>query len=263
MQELDIRQINEAIEAAVDKCIPLTLAIDSDGWKNLHSRFIDADEEHILVEPGISRDGVPQEFVPAERIALSFKLKHHKYLGSARVVGMRHWTLEDGAKLPALAICYPTHMQRVQRRAFSRVDVPDGKIVRVSFWLGGKDTEPTGSFSEFPVYSAKVTDISAGGFRAIINDADQLEIEPGDRVGVHIVFGPGEESVYADAQFRHCDEDTGPARNRLGLAFQFLGLPHTPEGRDVLKLIAQKVSEFGRTQANSRHREFHRRRTRQ
>jgi hypothetical protein len=263
MQELDIRQIEEAVDAAVDKCIPLTLAVDTDGWKNLHSRFIDMDGTHIFVEPGIDRAGVPQEFVPAEKVAMSFKLKHHKYLASARVVGLRPYTLDDGTQIPVLSLCFPTHMQRVQRRAFSRVEVPPGRVVRVSFWEGSKDTEPVVALAEFPVWSGRVVDISAGGFRAVFTDCKELTIEPGERVGVRIAFGAGEDSVYADAQFRHVDDAGDEDPTHTGLGFQFLGLPHTPEGRDVLRLIAQKVADFGRAQANSRHRGFHRSRSRQ
>lgn len=246
MQELDIRQIEESLEAAVDKCIPLTLATDHDGWKNLHSRFIDIRNDHLLIEPGTDRQGRPQEFVPAERIALSFKLKHHKYLASARIVGITQYTLDDGTQIPVLALCFPTHMQRVQRRVFSRVDVPAGKIVRVSFWQGNAENEPTGSVADYPVWAGQVKDLSAGGFRAILTDGGDLGIEPGDRVGVRISFGAGTETVYADAQFRHVDDAGNAASAAVGLGFQFLGLPHTPKGRETLKLIAQKVTEFGR-----------------
>ncbi len=263
MQELDIQQIEESLDAAVDKGIPLTLTTDSDGWKNLHSRFIDIRNDHLLVEPGVDRQGTPQEFVPAERIALSFKLKHHKYLASARIVGITQYLLDDGTQIPVLALCYPTHMHRVQRRVFSRVDVPAGRIVRVSFWQGDAQNEPTGSSSDFPVWSGQVKDLSAGGFRAVLNDGQSLQIEPGDRVGVRIIFGTGEESVYADAQFRHIDDAGNAASEKVGLGFQFLGLPHTNEGRETLKQIAHKVSEFSRAEARARHAHHHRSSVRQ
>ncbi|HUU21590.1 MAG TPA: hypothetical protein VM389_03560, partial [Phycisphaerae bacterium] len=67
-------------------------------------------------------------------------------------------------------------------------------------------------------------------------------LDPGDLVGIRIVFGTGEESVFADAQIRHVaaqDED-------VAVGLQFVGLEQSDEGRQALRLIGSKVSEFQR-----------------
>ncbi len=241
MQELNIRQIDEAITQAVEKHIPLTVSINEGGWVNLHSRFMSICEKHIMIEPPAMPDGENYEFTMAEKIALSFKLKHHKYLSSARVAGLQDVVLEDGAAGKGLALCFPMHMQRVQRRSFTRVNVPEGRIVRVSFWPGDKDSEPTAT-DDRPVWSGSVLDLSAGGFRCVVTGDKPPFLEVGQPVGIRLGFGPGQGSLYSDAQFRHCDT----SGHKFSLGFQFLGLAHTAEGREVLRTIGQKMCEFAR-----------------
>lgn len=242
MQELNIRQIDEAITQAVGKHIPLTLSINDGGWINLHSRFMDICDKHVLVELPKTKDSENYEFSLAAKIALSFKLKHHKYLSNARVAGRQEVHLDDGTSSEALALCFPMHMQRVQRRSFTRVSIPAGRIVRASFWPGDKDNEPTGPSEKRPVWSGAVIDISAGGFRCIITGDKAPFLEAGQSVGVRVGFGAGQESIYSDAHFRHCDI----SGHKYSLGFQFLGLAHTAEGREVLRTIGRKMCEFAR-----------------
>ncbi len=246
MQELSTQQINEAIDDSVAKQIPLGLSIQGDAWLRMHSRFLAIADEHILVEMPSADDGTPHEFVPAEKVALSFKLKHHKYLGQARVAGQRQLKLPDGTCIPTLSLCWPMHMQRLQRRSFARVAVPPGKVVRVSFWTGGCDAEPKGPSDHRSVWSGQVADLSAGGFQATVT-REVPELVTGQPIGVRIVFGPGEASVYADAQFRHKQPD----QTGVSLGFQFVGLAHTEQGRENLRLISRKMSEFSRSTRSS------------
>ncbi len=253
MRRLDIQEINQTITDAIKKHIPLNLSIHSDHWTNLHSRFLDVRQERLIVElPSSQDEGSPCKFVPAERIALSFKFKHYKYLGSTCVGGITQFSLEDGTSIPALSLCFPMHMQKLRRRSFTRVNVPEGRIVRASFWSGGKECEPAGPSSEAPVWSGSVKDLSAGGFKVHICADRMPALEVGQTVGVRIAFGPGEESIYTDAQFRYCSPRDGIERFAIG--FQFVGLAHTEEGRTVLCTIARKMDEFSRfTRSNHRH----------
>ncbi len=243
MQQLRIQQINEAVTDAVERHIPLNLSVSSEGWANLHSRFLAVRDEHLLVElPSPAPGGNAHEFVPAEKVALSFKLKHHKYLSNTRVAGIEPWTLEDGTETASLALCFPTQMQRLQRRSFTRVAVPEGRVVRVTFWSGEKDVEPSGP-SPVPVWSGRVVDLSAGGFQAILSCDEAPTLCEGDSVGVRIAFGPGEASIYCNAQYRHCRQQED---RRFSAGFQFIGLTQTDEGRDLLRTIGRKMNEFVR-----------------
>jgi len=242
LQELDAVQIDELINAAVDKAVPVIITISQEkSWANLHSRVAALWGSHMLLEmPCAELTGVPHEFAPAERVGVSFKLKHHKYIFSATVVGQERIAQDDGSELPVLAVVAPARMQRLQRRAFLRADVPDNRIVRASFWMGGRDCEPAGTDCEHPVWSGQVVNISAGGFQLAVDPNAARILEEGDCVGLRLVFGTGGETVYADAQFRHAELIDGRAQ----LGFQFLGLTETAAGRVALQLISVKVAEF-------------------
>lgn len=242
MQEMDIRQIDTAVCDAVEKGIPLTVTFESGGWVNLRSRFLAVDGDHLLVEAPVSEAGTTQRLMPAQRVDLSFKLKHHKYLTQVRIAGYTSQAGEDNIENETLSLCLPIHMQRVQRRCYSRVSVPAGKIIRVSVWHGGKNSEPT-TTSDESIWTGTLTDFSAGGFRAIIVADDSFSLKKGDTVGVRIAFDNARESIYSDAQFRRYDA----VGKNLSLGFQFMGLAHTPEGRDILRIISQKMAQIMRS----------------
>ena len=249
LQELNTPQINEAIALAVDKHVPATVTIQCDGrWVTYHSRFLQVRGTHILVEyPFSDEDQAPHEFSPAEKISLTFKLKHYKHIASATIAGASPWVLEDGSSIQALDLCCPTKMQRAQRRAYLRVDIPDNRIVRVSFWHGGSVAEPSDGQGDQPIWSGRVTNLSAGGVQVAVDPDVAEQLEPGDFLGVHISFGAGDGSVQADAQFRH----TELADGRALLGLQFVGLEQTQRGQQTLLAISRRVAEY-RKQAERR-----------
>ncbi len=244
LQELDTPQINEVIVTACEKSVPAIITVPNElSWSNLHTRILAVRDAHVLLEmPPIESGKAPHEFVPAERIGISFKLRHHKHIFAGTVVGQERLPDADGVDMPVLVVVTPSRMQRLQRRAFIRVDVPPNRIVRASFWLGGFEAEPSGTSAEHPVWSGSVVNFSAGGFQLATKAKAIDGLEVGDAVGARLVFGTGGEAVFADAQVRHVDING----ERADIGFQFLGLTETPDGRIALQMISAKVSEFGR-----------------
>ena len=242
LQELSIQQIDEAIQGAVQKRVPLTITAQSESrWVNVRSRAIAVGGEHLLIEPPITDDGVtPYELTLAQKVGISFKLKHHKHIFSARVAGAAKLPLPDGTETAVVRICCPTRMHRLQRRAYIRADVPANRIVRASIWLGGRDCEPAGTSADRPVWSGQVKNLSAGGFAMRTSKQAASTLDVNDIVGVRMAFGAAQETVYADAQFRHAEDDGDMAL--MGL--QFIGLAQTAEGLASLQLLTAKVSEF-------------------
>lgn len=244
LQELTSRQIDEAVVAAVDKQVPVTVNVRRDKvWHHLHSRLLGLRDSHMfLAIPQAYEGGEDLEFSPAEKLGLSFKLKHHKHVFSAITVGKETLEISGQGSVDVLSVCIPSKMQRLQRRAYQRVSVPEGKVVRVSFWVGTAGEEPSGGNPSRPVWSGRVTDLSAGGFQLIVEDDEVWDLEVGESVGLRVAFGVGGQTVYADAQFRHRTEQDGKAV----MGFQFLGLAHDRKSREVLQVLSAKVAEFQR-----------------
>jgi c-di-GMP-binding flagellar brake protein YcgR len=291
LQELDLRQINEVLEQASQRQVPVTITVRLDNrWANYASRILAVRDEHVLLERPLGEPNLgqtprspgrqggtgfparadedtagtdtawkgcatePHEFAPAERIGLSFKLKHYKHVFCATVTGFGNMELPRAATalsdeaisadtpiiVPALVVCCPTRMQRLQRRAFLRAPVPPNRIVRASFWLGNWQDEPSGANTQTPVWLGAVSNISAGGLQILTDSGAARVLEMGDSVGVRLVFGAGDQTVYADAQFRHIEA----AGDKTLIGFQFVGLAQTPQGRHALDLISRKVGEY-------------------
>ena len=243
LQELDIRQIKEVVGEATARHIPTTITLRTEEhWTHLRSRLVDVGDERILIEMPIDENGTPREFSPADRIGVTFKFKHHKYIFVATVGGAQPLALADGSGIQVLGLCWPTKMQRIQRRAFYRADVPAGSIVRASFWLGGRDAEPAGTTPDKPVFTGRVTNLSAGGLELHTSDPIPEALEVGYLFGLHVSFGTDGEPMFADAQLRRVARD----EDHFVLGLQFVGLEQTSEGKKMLRFIASKVSEYQR-----------------
>ncbi len=244
LQQLSAEQLRDAFDGAAQKKIPLTVTIRAGSrWLSMHSHFVAMQEKRVLVElPTRDGDGAEYTFAPGDKIGLSFKLKHHKHTAMVTVARVGRYRLRDGSQIPVMSICLPSKMSRLQRRAYQRAAVPASCITRASFWLGGILAEPAGTSPERPVWHGSLSDLSAGGFQVRSSAEASRCLETGDIVGVRIVFGAADESIFADAQYRHSQPDGEMAL----LGFQFVGLMETPEGQEAMQLIAQKVTEFQR-----------------
>ncbi|MBT3199824.1 MAG: hypothetical protein HN350_07900 [Phycisphaerales bacterium] len=245
LQEMTQEQITEVLQSAIQRQVPVTVTLKRDGaWISCHTRLVALQGVHVLLGELQVHDGdeVP-EIHPADKIGMSFKLKHYKHIFTVTAVGNETVQGSEGVSYQGLSVCFPTSMHKLQRRAFIRADVPTGRVVRASFWLGGRDNEPTHPDLEQHVWSGQLTNISAGGFQLVAGD-DVLggSLEVGDTLGVRLAFEAGSESVYADAQFRRLDH----ADDRVLLGFQFIGLAQDRKGRQGLQYISGKVAEYHR-----------------
>jgi c-di-GMP-binding flagellar brake protein YcgR len=242
LKDLTIDDIGEALRGAVERDVPVTLTVrEADRWTTHRTRFTSVGDNHLLMQMPVPSEGAPvHEFTPAEKAGLSFKLRHHKYICTVTVVCQAR----DGeeAEEPVLRVCWPTWMQKMQRRAFQRADVPDGRLVRAAFWSGTGDREPAGDSPDRPVWTGRIKNISAGGFQMVTDPAAADGVEMGEPVGVRLAFGTSRKALYVDAQVRHVA--AGDEGTLLG--FQFVGLGQTGEGRRVLQQISSTVTEFQR-----------------
>lgn len=248
LQKLSPKQMQEAIEMACQRQVPATISICVQNcWLNLHSRLLSQTNDRLMIQVPCIDQGGPQEFVRGEKIGLNFKLRHHKHIAFANVIGMEQMTLTDGQTVPVLSISLPESMERLQRRAFYRATVPPNRVVRASIWLGGIDAEPTGTTKDRPVWSGRVANLSAGGFQMQASPQVAQSLEEGDIVGVHISFGSADETIFSDAQFRHGEI----GKDGASLGFQFVGLGYSEQGRAALQLISAKVGEYQRAELHN------------
>ena len=252
LRELSYEQIGQTVRDAIEREVPVTLTVRTDcGWTNARSRMVSVEGDHLLLSMPEDADGaVAGGMEAATKVGLSFKLKHYKYVSTVTVAGRQ---AGDGGEGELLSACFPTTMLRMQRRAYERVPVPANRIVRASVWLSGRDAEPSVTSPEHPVWSGTVTNLSAGGFQLRTTQEATRFLEVGDVVGVRVVFGAADETVYADAQFRHWEPGDGDGAPAL-MGFQFIGLAQSHEGLEVIQFLNRKIREFQNAERRSHHR---------
>jgi c-di-GMP-binding flagellar brake protein YcgR len=240
LQELNHREIGQVMLVAAERSVPMAVTVrQGDRWENLQSRAVGLRDDCLLLEMPMGPQGNLHEFRAGESVGASLKLKHHKYLFLSEVAdsAAADGRGDDG---PLLVLGRPTRMQRLQRRAYIRANVPDGSVARSAFWLGGRMSEPAGTSPDRPVWNGRVINLSAGGFSVRSAEESARVLETGYLMGVRLVFGVGQEAVYADACLRHIEPDEGG----VILGFQFIALEHSEEGRQALRSISRKVGEF-------------------
>lgn len=249
VQHLSPRQIQECLDEAIRRQAPISLTCRTGTqWHNLHTKFLHSTPQALWLEyPTGAQDPVP-EIAEGMELGLSFKLKHHKHILNTIVEAVGQFGLADAAEVRAIGVASPQRVQRVQRRAYHRVDVPRNRSVLATFWPGGLPAAAAGNATALN-WEGWVTNISAGGFQVRIGGRNAPDLDVGDLVGVCIDLGQEYEEVLADAKFRQQRRDE---RGVTYQGFQFVGLNETSQGREMLRRIAGVVCEFQRFQSPSR-----------
>jgi hypothetical protein len=236
VQELSARQIVEAFTEAVTKSVPLTFTCRlGQDLLSLHSRVLSCQAGRLSIEGPRGGEEGPT-IPPGELAGVSFKLGHHKYIFTSRVESV---TPGRGASETVLQLPLPQRMQRIQRRAFNRVEVPPNRSILAAFWEGGSTLDPAGEGRI--AWEGWVSDLSAGGFQVRLPAGAAPMLEVGDVVGVRMDLGQPSGLVIADAQFRHLQTDE---RGIALVGFQFLGLNDTPCGREILAQVGRVVCDL-------------------
>jgi len=236
IQELSRKQLDASLAEAVRRRVPVAVTCRvRDNWRNLRSRILRAGADRLwLAYP--ARDGeTPVAMDGGFRLGVAFKIKHHKHIFNAVVVSAGEFRPPSGPAVAGVCVGRPRQMQRVQRRAYYRVEVPRSRSILATFWLGSGQAGPT--------WEGWISDLSAGGFQVRVTSHGAADLEVGDVVGVRIDLGQEYEPVVADAQFRHQTTDD---RGVVRVGFQFVGLNESAHGRRMLHRIGTVVCQFQR-----------------
>lgn len=247
IQELDRGQIDICLAEAVRRRVPVSMTCRVGGlWYNFRSRVIRQTRDELWLESPPDPAGTAEEkpeMVEGLMLGLTFKLGHHKHIFNTPIEAVCPISTDGGESLIAVCVPVPSKMQRLQRRAYYRVDVPRNRSILATFWHGGQACDKSARWEGW------VTNISAGGFQVRLPSRSAANLCIGDVVGVHIKVGQEFEPVPADAQFRQRISDD---RGVVMLGFQFVGLNESERGRETLERIGQIVRSFRRHQGRRR-----------
>ena len=254
VQNLSTDQINDSLGAAAEKIIPLTVATQTGNkWEYLYSRVLSFSDGYLLIAPPQAGNmPSPKKFKPGEKLRLNFKLKHFKHITSATVKESVDFQISTSLTLPTLKLCCPLRMQRIQRRAYSRVDLPDHRPATVTFWHGDTESNKPDSRILMPEFTGNVVNLSGGGVRLKTDHRQDRFPIKGDLMGLRLDFDDDNTSIFTNATVRYIDDYSS---DQVIVGFQFMGLELTRQGQKNLMTIYGKVAKILKSASRTRHRQ--------
>lgn len=243
IQTLAGQQQDQVLSDSIKPGRHMTLTIQiKDGWQTYKGKFeggsssIGSITAMILLPSPSSEHPLAQSGLP---VGCTFRLGHKKCMFSSVI---------DSGEVRSNGLCvsfrWPNELQQLQRRAYDRTSPPNGSVVAVRFW---HDDSTNASIDGRKIRHGQLEDISAGGMRIKVADAETIEIG----VNYRCTFTPrvDKPTFVVDALLRH-KEATASGRTALG--FQFVGLEATDEGRRQLDRLARLAHRFKRAHVRKR-----------
>jgi c-di-GMP-binding flagellar brake protein YcgR len=172
-------------------------------------------------------------------VGISFKHDFCKYIFESTVIGFEPSVNAKSGGI--IVVSMPDRIDRIQRRNYYRVAVPEDLNVRVLFWHRGYNDDvkalPLDNY-----WQGSLIDISAGGLQIGIDHDQKPNFRQGQLVGLHFTPLPYEQPIQIEAQVRHIAPTVDGSQLCLGL--QVIGLEATAEGREMLHRLCNVVKTY-------------------
>ena len=172
-------------------------------------------------------------------VGISFKHDYCKYIFESCVVGFApSVNIKSGG---IVVVAMPDWIDRIQRRNYYRVSVPENHYVRAIFWHRGYN-DGTKAVPLEDYWQGRLVDLSAGGLQICVDLDQKPNFREGQLVGVQFTPMPYEQPVQLEAQVRHIALTADGTQLCLGL--QVIGLEATVEGREMLHRLCDVVKTY-------------------
>lgn len=220
-----------------------------DGWRRYKAAFLSgsAESNETIISLGLPKGDAVLPLPPVgATVGGTFRLGHKKCMFSA---GVRACRRQPTSIL--LTLHWPEYLSQLQRRAYERAAPPRGNVVAVRFWREGGGADPNlppckgearEGHAQRDVRHGQLEDISAGGMRMKVADAERLQLELAYKCV--LTPRPGKPAFVLDAILRHRE---AIEQGRASLGFQFVGLEMSDEGLRTLDRLARLVGHFQRS----------------
>jgi len=162
-----------------------------------------------------------------------------KYMFEASVIGFDS-DVSDGHD-GRLIVNFPDFCERVHRRVYDRVAVPEYLRVDVLFWHRGY-TDGHGGAPVENYWQGALVDLSAGGLLMSVEDRFNLDYRDGQLIGLQFTPLPQEKPLLVEGQIRHIAGGTDGCAH---LGIEFVGLEARSEGSDKIGRIVETLRAYG------------------
>ncbi|MGD8450636.1 MAG: PilZ domain-containing protein [Phycisphaerae bacterium] len=241
-------------EAVHERALAVLTYQQGDDWRSFKSRFLERDPAQrffVLDHQPFKTDTMPN-LLPGQCVGVSFRNRSRKILFATVVEARGHFLFDDRTSIPALRFRWPDSITELQRRSYYRTPIPDGMTILATLWPGGPAARTSAQGRSLQTITGALADISCGGALVRLNQVSPPTWTEETTLGVELQLPDGQAPLVASACFRGVRHDEV---GQMGVAFQFIGLELSVDGRLVLQRLASCVQHLHRHGFNSRHRQ--------
>ena len=172
-------------------------------------------------------------------VGIAIQQEFNKVIYETIVVGFESSVNETG--IGRIVLELPDQVERMQRRAYTRVQVPSDLNVNILFWHRGY-TDDTAEVPDENYWQGRLVNLSAGGFQIAVSLDQSPSFRVGQLVGVQFTPMSYEKPIMAEAQIKHIAESVDDGTLFIGA--EFIGLEASSQGRKQLRRISDIVGEY-------------------
>ncbi len=245
-QVIENKELSDFLELVLDQKVSGTTSYLAKGrWHTAKILIIAITSKSIQLELQPDSDYSTSHNMQVDQpVGITFQHEFNKYLLESVVVGYESSVNEDATG--RIVIKMPEKAEKMQRRAYVRVDVPSDMTVKVLFWHRGYSDNTT----EVPLenyWQGKMIDLSGGGMLVSVDEAYQENFRNGQLVGLQFTSMAYERPIIVEAVIRHVGE---PAQGSLKLGIEFIGLEATADGREKIRHIGDTIDSYQQHSSN-------------
>lgn len=243
MNELEIlksEELRDVLGRAVQKNLTAVLSHLTRGKWQVTKVSLRALTSHTLhVETLMEETIKPANIEINQPVGISIQQDFNKYIFETVVTGFE--TSVSQARGRRIVLDLPERMDRMQRRAYSRMPVPKSLNVRVLFWHRGYTDESR----QVPLenyWQGKLLNISAGGVQIVVDLEQRPNFKIGQLVGLQFTPTSYQKPIHVEGQVRHIAQ--GADGQRFCVGVEFVGLEASSQGRRKLRRIINAVNDY-------------------
>ena len=243
MSQVDILiddEMRKILSQAINKQIPGILSHMSRGkWHMSKVILTNLGQSILHVEIAPREKPLPINIHIDQPVGLTFKLDFNKYICESVVKGLEPSINSDcGGKL---LLDMPLKLEKMQKRNYYRVQLPNEKFVEAVFWHRGYSNQEVAVPSN-DVWTGRLLDLSAGGLQLGIDISQKPNFKSGQLIGIKFIPFQGERPMILEGQIRHIAKTVDETKLCLGI--QIVGLEASQEGREKLRRVVNIVERY-------------------
>ena len=232
-------EAHDILHSAISDKTSATITFMSKGkWHSLRVAFLAVNTQTLHIRIPADTKSIPTEISIDQPIGISFNGGVDVYIFEVPVVGFEAAVIEGKGGVIVLEI--PENIEKMQRRAFTRVCVPHNLNVKTLFWHRGfidKEHEPP--LENY--WQGNLIDLSAGGLQISIDKVEGNNFTVSQIVGVQFTPLPYQKPIIIEGQVKRIVDGED---NTILVGIEFLGIESSTDGRDKLYRIIDTVNEY-------------------